>query len=336
MGEPGEIRSAASRRRRQCREGAAVQLDLSRDGDGLLDREASELVAEGDAGRLGHERAGVQALVQAVDGIIGKRVDQPELGLLRDDRNGIEDRPTGVAEARCASQHCIADGVGDPLLGRRERLDDEERIARGPAPELLPIDVVRLGEQSDRCRRERADLEPVDARACRELAEHQPQRVPAVELVVAIARDYKHGDGLNAPAEEPKHVERGLIGPVDILEHKHARPAGPELADERRRQLVRQDAAGHHLLELAAGVFGNREQRPERTRGEERVAASPEHAGPVPHACAEVPQQRCLAGARIAAHQDEPAGCFARRALQAGRKRGQLAVSLQQLARNVR
>jgi hypothetical protein len=58
--------------------------------------------------------------------------------------------------------------------------------------------------------------------------------------------------------EQPEHVERRFVRPVQVLEHEHGRR--------------------HDFGKLAGGDLGDVEQRPERTRSEQRLAgaASPE------------------------------------------------------------
>ena len=293
-------------------------------------------MAERHAARLGCEHPGGKAFVHTVDRLVDESGHQPELGPLRDDGDRVEHRPPGFAQARRPGEHRLADGVGNALLGCGERLGHEEGIACGPVPELLGIDAVGLREPSDGGGRERAELDPVDAGTRRELAEHGAQGVLAVHAVMAVARDDDRGDRLDAPHQQPQRIERRLVGPVDVLEYEHAWPARPQLPAQGRRNLVGHDAAGDDFLELAARVLGDREQRPQGTRGEQRVATAPQHACPVAHIRPELPEQRALADACIAADEHEAAGRASHDRVQASRQRGALPVTLQELARRVR
>jgi hypothetical protein len=108
-------------------------------------------------------------------------------------------------------------------LGRK-RLDDEKRVSAGPPIQLVPVDAVWLREFGDGRRRERRELDPLDRVARRQLADHDPKRVGAGELVVAISRDHKDRHGLHSPREQPQHIERRLVAPVHVLEHEDGRP----------------------------------------------------------------------------------------------------------------
>ena len=79
------------------------------------------------------------------------------------------------------------------------------------------------------------------------------------------------------PAVSPaaQEVERGLVGPVQVLEDEHARTS--ELAEERRKQLVRPGGVVDQPLEVAPHRRGHVCDRPERARREERVAPAPQH-----------------------------------------------------------
>src|SRR6266511_1898774 len=101
--EPGKIPRAA------CwigerREGFAVQVDPPVERDRFLDGEAGELVPERDACRLGRGHARRQALAETVDRLAGKRLEQPELTLLRDDRDRLEEPLRGRTKARGAGE----------------------------------------------------------------------------------------------------------------------------------------------------------------------------------------------------------------------------------------
>ena len=66
-------------------------------------------------------------------------------------------------------------------------------------------------------------LHPADRRTRGELAEHDPQRIGDVELVVAVAGDDERGHRLDPAGEQAEDVERRLVGPVHVLEHEDGR-----------------------------------------------------------------------------------------------------------------
>jgi len=91
--------------------------------------------------------------------------------------------------------------------------------------------------------------------------------VDAVELVVAVAGENEGGNALHLARQQAQHVERRIVGPVEVLEHEHGRAPAGQLTDERARDLVRAGLPGDELLELATGHLGDVEERTERARG---------------------------------------------------------------------
>src|SRR3981081_807197 len=98
----------------------------------------------------------------------------------------------------------------------------------------------------------------------------------AIELIVTIAGDDKRRHRLDSAGPQLQDVERGLVSPVHVLKHEHGQTPRAQVPRERRYDLVRDCAAVYNLLELAAGVFGDKEQRPERPRSKERIARAPQ------------------------------------------------------------
>jgi hypothetical protein len=91
---------------------------------------------------------------------------------------------------------------------------------------------------------------------------------------------------------------------VQVLAHQDGAAPGAGLVHDRRRDLVRLGPAVEQLRELAADLVGDVRERPQRARGEQRVAPAPEDAtGLLP----EAPQQRGLAAARLAGEHHERA-----------------------------
>ena len=178
-----------------------MQPDPAVERDRLLDREPGEIVAERDAGRLRREHSRGQAFLEPADRFPRERLEQPELGALRHDRDGVEQRPRLAVQARSAGEHRIPDGVGYRRGARGERLDDEERIAGRLGVDLVGIDPVRCGELRDRRLRQRRELEAPHCAVRRQLAEHDPKRMAAIELVVAEGGDDQHRQVLDPAGE---------------------------------------------------------------------------------------------------------------------------------------
>jgi hypothetical protein len=219
---------------------------------------------------------------------------------------------------------------GIPLRSGGERFDDEEGVAGGLAVQLLGVDAVRLGEPRDRHRGEPAEPHPPDGAAGRQLAEHDPERMRAVELVVAVGGHDQGRHRLHPAGEQQQDVQGRLVGPVHVLEHEDRRGPRAQLPGERRRHLVRHGAARDDRPELAAGPLGDRQQRAERARGEQRVAAAPENPRRSAVLFAEAPHQRGLADPRLAADQQHVPTGAALDSLQGIDEHRQLGAALEQ------
>ena len=126
----------------------------------------------------------------------------------------------------------------------------------------------------------------------------------AIELVVAVAGEDERGHALDLARQQAQHVERRLVGPMEVLEDEDGWAPPGQLADERAGDLVRPGLARDELLELAAGHLGDVEERAERARREQALARTPEDARRVAAPIAERAQQDRLAGARLAPDED--------------------------------
>jgi hypothetical protein len=98
------------------------------------------------------------------------------------------------------------------------------------------------------------------------------------ELVVTIGEDEKRGQLLDAAAEELREVERGVVGPVQVLHDDHGRaclvPEGVDDGGEERRA---RDLAVEQRAQRTRQHLGDVAQRPQRPRREQRVARAPQH-----------------------------------------------------------
>ena len=288
-----------------------------------------EIVPERHARAGGPEHAARQALLEVLDGVAGERLEQRQVDGPGHDRGGVEHLPRRRAQRLDAGEHGVADRRGQLDAARGERLGHEERVPGRPAVQLGGVDAVRRGELRDGLDRQRREPQPVGRVAARELAERDPQRVGAVELVVAVAGDEQRRDGRDAAAEQAQHVERRLVGPVHVLEHDDRRLAAGQLAQQRRGDRVGGGAVGDGLRELAAGDRGDVGQRSERGQREERVAVAPEDPRRLRPALAEAAQEHGLADAGLARHEHEPAARAARR-LEGGVEHVELRCALEE------
>jgi hypothetical protein len=131
--------------------------------------------------------------------------------------------------------------------------------------------------------------------------------VVRADLVITVREQKERADLPQPAAEEGQHVQRGLVGPVQILDHHH-RPyalARPAERIEQGLEDLRAPARRHAFPQGAADLPGDVVQRTERARREQRIATAPEHLGAHPGPVGERRGQRRLARAGLAAdHRD--------------------------------
>ena len=195
--------------------------------------------------------------------------------------------------------------------------------------QLAGVDPVRLGQLGHGLQRQRHQAEPVGRLAPGELAERDPQRMGAVELVVAVARDDEGGHGRDAAAEQAKDVERRVVGPVHVLEDHDRRQLPGEVTQDGGGHRVRRGAVGHQVGELAAGDRGDVHQRAERGEREEPVALAPQDPSQAGVARAEAAQEHGLADPGLARDEHEPAAGAGRR-VEGGVERIEVGGALEQ------
>ena len=171
--------------------------------------------------------------------------------------------------------------------------------------QVVGVERRVFGKPRDRVSRKRTKLVSADRAAGGQLTEDDPQRMRAMQLLVAVACEQQGGDRLEPSGEEPQHVERGLVRPVDVFEHHHGRRRRLELAHQRNRHLVRLRAALDPDAELAGRLAGHVEQRPEGAGCEQRIARCPENPHRTPDPLAELAQQRGFSDPGLAPHEHE-------------------------------
>ena len=179
------------------------------------------------------------------------------------------------------------------------------------AKSSVDVDAVRPPRARDRVERQRRRARrPLDAACGRELAEHDPQRVAAVELVVAVAWRAR------AP-RSPRRAGRAGAG----RRASPRRPSGGPRArgPSARRGAARVSSAASDLVRpRVAPRSAPRARRPsprrrrangaERPRREERVARAPEDARVAAALVAEPADERRLADPGLARDEHEPTG----------------------------
>ena len=141
------------------------------------------------------------------------------------------------------------------------------------------------------------------------------------------------GDRSSLPSEQPDHVQRGAVSLLKVLEDDHSRRAPRHLPGQRSRDLVGLPPAGNERLKLASRRLRYLEERPQRSRGEQRIARAPENARRGALSVAEASKKRGFPHTRFAADEHQAPARVACHISHARIKRGQVNGPLEQLAR---
>jgi hypothetical protein len=166
-------------------------------------------------------------------------------------------------------------------------------------------------------------------------AQQPVRRVVAADLVVPVGDHHHRGRAPDAPAHVPQHVEGGVVGPVDVLDHQDRRASGVGELGEHRGEHVVPGTLGQELFQ-PRGVAGERvAQRAERPRGDQVVAPADEDPRAPPDAGGERPHHAALADAGLTAEEHHAAPALRRRGQGRGEqleRTGALEQSLAHLA----
>ena len=214
-----------------------------------------------------YEHTGGDSRVELDARSVGHRRDQPRLGTARYDGHRLDDGAVGRVEPAGAGEDRQPHRGRDLLARRRQGLGDEEGVAAGAFVELVGVGAVRRREHADRRERQGGQPDP-DRRPRRdEVADHPAQGVVAVDLAVAIGDDESERQVAGAAAEHAEQLQRGVIGPVGVLDDDDGRTPAAEGVDERAEQAV---AVGRRV---ETERNGDVEERPERSWRRQRVAS---------------------------------------------------------------
>jgi hypothetical protein len=136
--------------------------------------------------------------------------------------------------------------------------------------------------------------------------------VRPLELVIAVGGENEDSGALDLSGEQPEHIERGLVRPVDVLEHEDGRSPGVGLSEQRRGEVVRAALSFEHGSELAPRVVRDVREGPQWPGREERVAGSREDPDVAVQLVAELLHDGCLADPCLARDQHEPTASTSR------------------------
>ncbi len=277
----------------------------------VLDGDAGELVAEevGVAGRV--EQARVQALLDDAGRRLQQGLHQRGLDARWHGGGQADDGPRRGAEPGKARQHQVLHALRHALGAVAQHLADEQRIAARERMQAGGRAHRRARQLADGHLRQRRQREPRDE-AGRQLADQAAQRVRGRDLVVAPRQHQQAGHAVDAPAQELQQVQRGVVGPVHVLEHgDHGPRAARQVGEHRLEQGLARVPGLQLRAEAHVGAAGDVVQRLQRVRRLQAVAGAPPRRG-VAGARGQRLQQRGLADAGLAADQQHVAAAGAR------------------------
>jgi hypothetical protein len=251
---------------------------------GLLVRQRAQLlVAEvvGDRGPLALvdllDQPAREQLLQCGDRLLlaapARLADQLEVEGAADDRRGGEQLPAGLADRAEPPAQQLADPAGQGRSGHPSALpghggqvlDQEERQALG-----LPVQVVggvstarrHRPDQLGHLRLAKAPQEQAAGRArALRLRQQAAQAVPPRHLLASPGRHDRQPLAAQPPDQVGEQVERGVVGPVQVVEQEHAR-AGTGQRGQQRLAHALEEAA----LRAGAVQRGGRRQVPAQLR----------------------------------------------------------------------
>ena len=241
---------------------------------------------------LAAEHPRPEAFVEGVERAERDCTEQPKLGVLRDDGDGVEEIACGRREARRAREDRVADRRGHGVRSTFEHLADEERVARRLRVQIVRVDRVRRGKRRDCVGRQRLEMNPHDAGSRGEITEDDTQRMRARKLIRPVGDDDKCAELLDATAEKANDIQRRLVGPMRVLDDE--RDAAARLVDESVEYGARRVALDPHV-----------DEGPERPRRAQPVARA--RQDPLAELVEKLTHECALADAGVARDENESA-----------------------------
>ena len=141
---------------------------------------------------------------------------------------------------------------------------------------------------------------------CRaQLADRLAPRVVAGDSIVAERQDDEAPQAADTAGDEAQEVQRGVVGPVHVLDEEHREVRSVEEVEQRGELLGTCGAAATRRGERATDLRGDVEQRPQRT-GRELAVAGPDEPLGVRELGLQRVDERRLADARFTSDEHHP------------------------------
>ena len=310
---------------------ARVQPRAAQRREAVVERRAHQRVGEGvaaDAAVDLAQHAGAHRLVERRDEVVPRqrpeRLEQPEVDLAPDHRRDLDRLARRRRQPPQAPRGDPAHALGHPGLLEVDRALEAARRVAQVAQDLLDEERVALGlavQRRDEVGGGRggavgldqlADLAGVEAleRDVREAVlapqrgDQLRQRVPLLELRVAVGAEEHRAPRLGRAHEVAQQLHRRAVGPVEVVEDEQQRRARGQLGQQRGERVEQALALRPDLVEAG------------RRHGRRRVrhAELRQQRGEVGRARAEPLRRQRSAGRRPTSRAASPSP--------AGRRRG--------------
>ncbi len=269
-------------------------------GDRALHGEPGQFVAVDQTAPIPQQQP---SLVQPPQGgqIDAERRQQSVVQPVRSRGRDLQHLEVGRGDAGGARQHRVPHGGGQGSVRLLGDLGDEERVAARHRVHRLGLQGS-VGQQfSHAGHAQRSQPKGAEVLDRREVTEQRTGRVLSGDLVIAIGDDDGARHGLQSADQEPQHLDRCRVDPVQILDHQH-RGLGAQGVVGRFAHL------GERSVPIQRSEIGQEiAERAERPRRGQRVAGAAEHPQPGRLGAGHL-DQRGLAGPRLATDRQSDAG----------------------------
>ena len=283
---------------------SCVQPDAARTGACLQDGAPRQLVRERDHRVVPPEHPLRNTPDHRLEGQAGHPAEHIDAATRPEDGGREEHLPRTLRQAPDPGPHRIAHRRRQFCPARRDHLGHEERVPAGCGMQRGRIDVGARRQLADRRHRQRRQRDGHHG-GRGDVPERRRQWVVGTDVFVADRHHDERRQLVDAATDDLEQVERGVIGPLDVLDHRDPRATlGPEEAEEGRGHLM---AIAHVdcLAQPGRALIGHVQDGPQRSRRSHRVTRAPEH--PAFPAAGERLDERALPNASFASHEHESA-----------------------------
>ena len=229
--------------------------------------------------------------------------EQPELDTSGHDGQAPDGGLGLRAQLRHARQHGVDDGGWNVHVRcGGQHLRHEEGVALRQPEEVCRIDLGTGRQGCDPVGRQRGQPQPYRL-GPRHAAEQVAQRMPVIDLVIAIG-EQKHRRQVSNPAtEKPEHVERRTISPMHVIDHQERGCPRAELGEHGREHGVLVGTRLQGIGERPVSSSHRVAKRPQGARRQQVLAGRGEHTHIARERGEKLPDQAGLADPRVTQHQ---------------------------------